>query len=94
MKLWKKNVLLIILAVAITAFPLFTLKDSEFTGTDSQVGGAVAELNANYEPWAESWFTPSSSEIESMLFALQAAIGGCIVGFGFGRLSASKTEAE
>ena len=93
MKLWKKNLLLVALAVLITAFPIIVLKDSEFMGTDSQVEGAVAELNAEYTPWAESWFTPSSSEVESMLFALQAAIGGCIVGFGFGRLSA-RYEAQ
>lgn len=94
MKLWHKNLLLVVLAVLITAFPLVALKDSEFMGTDSQIEGAVAELNSSYAPWIDSWFTPSSSEIESMLFALQAAIGGCIVGFGFGRLSAAKTEVK
>lgn len=88
MKLWKKNLLLVVLAALITAFPIVAMKDAEFMGTDSQIEGAVAELNSKYTPWAEAWFTPSSSEVESMLFALQAAIGGCIIGFGFGRLSA------
>ena len=36
----------------------------------------VQESEPGYEPWFASVFSPSSKEVESGLFALQAALGG------------------
>jgi cobalt/nickel transport protein len=89
MKLWKKNLLLLLLVAVITIVPLYIAKGSEFGGADGAAEGVIAEINSDYKPWANPLFEPASGEIESMLFALQAAIGAGIVGFGFGRLSAT-----
>ena len=35
-------------------------------------------------PWAHSIWTPPSGEIESLLFALQAAFGAIIIGYFLG----------
>ena len=43
---------------------------------------------------AQALFQPSSSEVESGLFALQAALGGTVLGFTIGRLSARRRSAQ
>ena len=37
-----------------------------------------------YQPWAQSIWEPPSGEIESLLFALQAAFGAIIIGYFLG----------
>ncbi len=37
-----------------------------------------------YQPWFSSVWTPPSGEIESLLFALQAAFGAIIIGYFLG----------
>ncbi len=39
----------------------------------------------NFQPWAHPIWTPPSPEIESLLFALQAAIGAGVIGYVLGR---------
>lgn len=90
----KKNgwivVILLLLCVAITCIPLLTIHDSEFGGADGQAEEAITEINPDYEPWAESILEPPGGETESLLFALQAAIGSGVIFFGLGYLVARK----
>ena len=76
--------LLVLAVVALFAVPL--LLDggtSEYGGTDAAV---TEELEAEgYRPWFDSLFSPSG-EVESGLFALQAALGGGVLGYVLGRL--------
>ena len=69
MKVWQKNLILIVLVVLLAALPLWLLP------------------NADYEPWFEPILEPASGEVESLLFALQAAIGAGVVGFVLGRIT-------
>lgn len=92
MKLWQKNVLLLVLVVALVLIPLIFVPGAEFSGADGQAENLVTEISPDYEPWFSSFFEPASGEIESLLFALQAALGAGIIGFGFGRLSARKKK--
>lgn len=93
MKLWKKNVLLLFVVILLTIIPLVFVK-GEFSGADSQAEAVITEINKDYEPWATPLLVPASTEIESLLFALEAAIGGVIIGFGFGRLSAKRKPGD
>ena len=90
----KKNgllvVVLLLLCVVIAAIPLLTIHDSEFGGADGQAEEAITEINPDYEPWAESILEPPGGETESLLFALQAAIGSGVIFFAFGYLVARK----
>ncbi len=88
LKLWQKNLILGLIAVVVVVVPLMVLTNTEFGGADGAAMDLVGEINADYKPWAEPLISPPGSETESLLFALQAAIGAGIVGFGFGRLSA------
>ena len=87
MKVWQKNLILIVLAVAIAALPLWLLPNAEFGGADGQAAEGVQELNPGYQPWFEPILEPASGEVESLLFALQAAVGAGIVGFVLGRIT-------
>lgn len=78
------NLILIAIVICLTALPLIILKDAEFDGADSQAEEAISEINADYKPWISTLFKPASGEVESLLFALQAAIGAGIIGYGLG----------
>lgn len=92
MALWKKNVILLILVILISVIPLITLKEAEFAGADGLAETAITEINPDYKPWFESIYEPASGEIESLLFALQAAIGAGVVGFVLGRITKKTGE--
>ncbi|UBK71595.1 energy-coupling factor ABC transporter substrate-binding protein [Clostridium perfringens] len=84
------NVILILLVVFITIIPFFVAKNGEFGGSDDQAEEAITQIDENYEPWFSPLFEPASGEIESLLFALQAAIGAGVIGFGLGYLKGKK----
>ena len=79
--------LLVLGVVALFAVPLLIDRGrSDYTGTDNQAVAAVQEQDPGYEPWFEAVFAPSSPSVESGLFALQAALGGGVLGYVLGRL--------
>jgi cobalt/nickel transport protein len=59
---------------------------SEFAGTDSQATELIEESDPGYTPWFHSVFSPGSGEVESGLFAMQAAFGAGVLGYVLGRL--------
>ena len=72
---------------AIFLYTSSTMSGAEFAGSDNVGSKLVAELSGraeeNFQPLIPQW-KPPSGEIESCLFALQAAIGGILVGGVFG----------
>lgn len=93
MKFWMKSLMIGFLVLLITAFPLMYLKNADFGGADGKAEAAITEIDEEYKPWIKPFFEPGS-ETESMLFALQAAIGAGVIGFAFGRLSTRKKSSE
>lgn len=88
MSLWKKNLLLLTAVVIIAVIPLVTLRGAGFSGADSQAADVVAELAPDYQPWFTPLVELPGSEIESLMFAMQAALGAGVVGFVLGRITA------
>ncbi len=61
----------------------------EFGGADDGAEGVVEEVDPGYESWWSGIFGDYElpGETESLLFALQAAIGAIIIGFFIGRVT-------
>ena len=94
MKVWQKNLILIGLVILLAAFPLWYCRGAEFGGADGMAGELIEETNPDYEPWFQPIFEPASGEVESLLFALQAAVGSGVVCFVLGRMTAKKPEDQ
>jgi cobalt/nickel transport protein len=100
MKLELLTLGVIVLFIAAFAYVSST-QNHEWSGADSQAEDVISILTGGtYVPWFQSIYTPPSSEIESLLFALQAAIGSLIIGYFLGyyramaRIKAIKSAAE
>ncbi|HHY30371.1 MAG TPA: energy-coupling factor ABC transporter substrate-binding protein [Syntrophaceticus sp.] len=89
-----KNIILIVLVLLIAVFPLLVKSDAEYGGADGEAEVAITEVQPEYEPWMESIWEPPSGEIESLLFALQAAIGAGFIGYYFGFVKGRKENEK
>ena len=47
-------VVLVLLCACILIVPLMTIHDSEFGGADGAAEEVIAQIDPDYEPWAES----------------------------------------
>jgi cobalt/nickel transport protein len=79
-------VLLLLIVIGLAAVPLFLFPEDEFAGADNLAEEMIMEINPSYQRWLEPLWEPPSGEVESFLFALQAAAGGAIIGFYVGRI--------
>lgn len=93
-KIGIKNIILLLLVVLITVIPLLAVHNAEFGGSDGEAEKAISEIKADYEPWFNPVFVPPSGEIESLLFALQAAIGAGFIGYYMGFVRGRKINPE
>ncbi|MEU8459997.1 energy-coupling factor ABC transporter substrate-binding protein [Streptomyces sp. NPDC029003] len=84
----KINTLLLLVVAALAVLPLaLGLGDGKkepFAGADAQAESAITELKPDYEPWFSPLYEPPSGEVESALFALQAALGAGVLAYYFG----------
>lgn len=55
-----------------------------FGGADGKAQEAIGEIAPDYQPWFKPLLEPASSEIASLLFALQAALGAGVIGYWLG----------
>ena len=86
MKKWA-YVLPLCAVVLLVIAPLLLNPGAQFEGADCIAEDIVLTINPGYEPWREPVWEPPSGEIESMLFAVQAAAGSLFIGFFLGKLS-------
>lgn len=56
--IWKTNLILILLVVALAAIPLFLLPNASFEGADGQAEEIVAEVDPDYVPWFQPLLEP------------------------------------
>ena len=89
-----KNLILILMVVALAVIPLIAVKNAEFGGSDNQGVAAITEINKDYKPWFSPVWKPPGSEIESLLFSVQSAIGAGVIGFALGYLKGRKKRDD
>ena len=80
-----RNLILSIIAIVfLVVLPFFVAgNDADFGGADDKGGDLIEQENPGYEPWFE-WQPELPGEVESGLFALQAALGAGFVGYVLG----------
>ncbi len=86
--------LLIAVLVALVVIPLASRSGSDFSGTDNAALGIITEVNPDAKPWIRPLWVPPGKEIESFLFALQAALGAGAIGYFFGLKRGERRAAE
>ncbi|CAM5696586.1 Cobalt transport protein CbiN [Streptomyces alboniger] len=94
----KINILLVVIVVALAVLPLALglgdHKKEPFAGADAQAETAITEIEPDYEPWFSPLYEPPSGEVESALFALQAALGAGVLAYYFGLRRGRRQGAE
>ncbi|WP_253914236.1 energy-coupling factor ABC transporter substrate-binding protein [Streptomyces mayonensis] len=84
----KVNLLLLLAVAALAVLPLVLglgdHKEEPFAGADAEAETAITEIEPDYEPWFSPLYEPPSGEVESALFALQAALGAGVLAYYFG----------
>jgi cobalt/nickel transport protein len=75
-----------VLVAFVAAFAYVSSSENhEWGGSDDMPANVINDLtHGSYHPWFNSVWTPPSPEIESLLFALQAAFGAFIIGYFLG----------
>ncbi|MEN9307050.1 MAG: hypothetical protein RL173_982 [Fibrobacterota bacterium] len=97
MKTKTTNVLLAGATVALSVLPLVCSRPATgeaFSGSDGQVGAVIEQLRPGYRLWFSPLWVPPSSEIESSLFGLQAAIGAGALCYALGYLRGSSNRMK
>ena len=90
-----RNIWLLAAAAAIIAAPfLIPGLGGEFKGVDDRGTEAIAEVRPGSEPWFKPLWKPPSGEVETGLFALQAAIGAGLLGYIMGRRASKKNVGD
>ncbi|MCC7219101.1 MAG: energy-coupling factor ABC transporter substrate-binding protein [Candidatus Contendobacter sp.] len=95
----RTNFMLLAIALLLAILPLLLpapngLKEP-FAGADDQGMNTVTTFNPDYQPWFTPLWEPPSGEVESLLFALQAALGAGLLGYYLGlRRGQSQTRQQ
>ncbi|AIQ51685.1 energy-coupling factor ABC transporter substrate-binding protein [Paenibacillus sp. FSL R7-0331] len=92
MKAMWKNGLMLLAVVLLVVLPLLFV-NGEFGGADDAAEGVITEIDPAYEPWFKP-LTELPGETESMLFALQAAIGAGVIGYTIGLLRGKQDKQK
>jgi cobalt/nickel transport protein len=82
-------IVLVMMAMVVALTPLVMVRQhsASWNGTDGQAVEIVHAVQPEYRPWTTSLWKPPSTEIESLLFSLQAAIGAGALGYALGWFS-------
>ncbi len=83
MKKWTVIILLAIVALVVVPLVLHP-GGGKFGGADNKATSAIKSIDPGYKPWFKSIWKPPTTEMEGLLFALQAAVGAGVVCFAMG----------
>lgn len=89
-----KTIMMLSVVVLLGVLPLIFVNGT-FGGSDDAAEVMIQTLHPSYKPWFSSFFE-LPAETESLLFALQAALGAGFIGFAIGYFKgkASKSKSQ
>lgn len=76
--------LAVVIAVGSLLYGYSQNADAEFGGSDGQAEAVIGEIHESYQPWFAPLIGELPGEIESGLFAMQAGLGGIVLGCAVG----------
>src|SRR4051812_27516985 len=82
MKVWQRNVLLLVVALLLVGLPLLFSRGAQWSGADDRSTAAIQELQPDYQPWFSSVFEPTG--YERWMFGLQALLGSAVLSTAMG----------
>jgi cobalt/nickel transport protein len=82
---------LVIVMLALFVIPFLISPAAQFGGTDNAASNIIT--GEGYTPWFNSLLTLSKS-MEILLFSVQAAIGGTIIGYFFGNEQGKRAKED
>lgn len=83
----RRNAAIVLAVLALAVIPFFLPGrggGERFAGADQQAEQVIREIRPGYRPWFRPLWEPPSAEVESLLFAVQAAMGAGLVGYWLG----------
>jgi cobalt/nickel transport protein len=94
----KINIILLMVAIILTAIPFAITKNKDIKETDKKVEVVIKEKNKENVSWFESLLKMPPKEVKNLLFTLEVAIGiGFIcfyIGFTIGKKKNTKPEEK
>ena len=84
---------LIAIVIGLAMIPFFLAPNAEFRGADAAAAEVIVEISPTTRPWFQPLWTPPGSEMESLLFALQAVLGASVIGYFFGLKQGQRRKA-
>lgn len=92
-----QNVFLLLAIIVILIGVFVYVGDSEFGGSDGHAEEYITQADPDYKVWFSNIWEPPGPEIESLLFALQAALGAggvCyVIGYYKGKKAVKGTNS-
>ena len=79
--------------IGICASAFIISPNGSFSGSDDQGPAKILQIDPNYVVWFHSLWTPPA-ETESLLFAVQAAIGASIIAWFIGNEHGKRVTLE
>jgi len=70
--------------LVVVSLALGAQRPEGFAGSDERAKDEIVKIRPDYRPWFASLWVPPGAEIESLLFALQAALGAGAVAYVVG----------
>jgi cobalt/nickel transport system permease protein len=70
--------------VLLVAGPMVANTGAKYMGADTRGQAEVGKIDPGYKRWFKNVWTPPSGEVETFLFAFQAALGAGLVGYVVG----------
>ena len=91
----KQQNTILLLAIVLLLIGIFAyVGPQEFGGADGQAEEYITQANPAYKPWFSNIWEPPGAEIESLLFALQAALGAGVVCYVIGYYKGKKAKTN
>ena len=79
-----RAIIFLIALLLIVVVPLAMRTDAKFEGADGEAQEMIIAIQPEYKPWFSNFIELPSGEIESLLFAVQSALGAGVIAYYLG----------